>query len=329
MLPMNWLGKKVLITGGLGFIGSSLSIEFVRLGAQVSIYDNHDPKAGGNKFNIESIKDDVRLLNEDIRDFDAIKGAVIDKDVIINCAATTSHPHSMREPWETLEVNTKGAINLAEACRQFNPVSRLIQLGTSTQLGVQVTTSADEYHPEYPLDLYSATKSAAEKVFLIYGRAYGLPISVLRLPNVYGPRAAIHSPEFTFNNFFVGQALKGGPVTVFGDGSQKRNLLFVDDAVEAILALIGYDDQLGDVFFVGAKNHISVVEVASEIAKVFDCQVRSLPWPTDRKAIEIGDVQLNTEKINLTLNWSPKTTFAQGLKLTREFYLPNSSHYLS
>jgi len=326
---MSWMGKNVLITGGLGFIGSSLSIALVQLGAKVAIFDNLDPGAGGNQFNIDTIKTRVELLAEDIRNFDALTSAVTEKDVVINCAATTSHPHSMKEPWATLEVNTKGAINLAEACRQFNPRARLIQIGTSTQLGAQVAFPADEQHSEYPLDLYSATKSAAEKVFLIYGRAHGLPVSILRLPNVYGPRAAVHSPEFTFNNFFVGQALKGGPITVFGNGTQRRNLLFVDDAVSAILSLADFNDKVADVFFAGAKDHFSVLEIAEAIAREFDCQVQSLPWPNDRKSIEIGDVEINTSKIQSTLNWAPKTNLTEGLKITKTFYLSYISRYLT
>ena len=320
--------QNILITGGLGFVGSSLAIRLVQSGARVTILDNLDSNAGGNLHNIFSIQDDVTLLSADIRDFESVVSAVSGQDLIINCAATTSHPHSMREPWETLEVNSKGAINVVEACRQFNRTARLIQIGTSTQLGVQTCSPANELHPEFPLDLYSATKSAAEKFFLIYAHAYELPVSVIRFANIYGPRAAIHSPEFTFNNFFIGQALGGGPITVYGDGLQRRNILFIDDAIDAIISLAKSDKYSGQVFLAGSDQHLSVLEIAETIAETFGCTVVSLPWPIDRRAIEIGDVALDNTKTKKWLGWTPKIDIKQGLTLTKDYYLAHLHHYL-
>lgn len=320
--------QNILITGGLGFVGSSLAIRLVHSGARVTILDNLDPNAGGNLHNIFSIQDDVTLLRADIRDFDAVVSAVSGQDLIVNCAATTSHPHSMREPWETLDVNSKGAINVVEACRQSNRNARLIQIGTSTQHGIQTCSPANELHPEFPLDLYSATKSAAEKFFLIYAHAYELPVSVIRFANIYGPRAAIHSPEFTFNNFFVGQALRGGPITVYGDGLQQRNILFIDDATDAIISLARSDEYYGQVFLAGSDKHLSVLEIAEKIAEIFDCPVVSLPWPTERRAIEIGDVALDNTKTKKQLSWTPKIDIKHGLMLTKEYYLAHLHHYL-
>ena len=219
-------GQRVLITGGLGFIGSNIAHKCLELGAKIKVFDCLDPRSGGNLYNVHEIKDYVEMCFYDILNFDQISQHVINQDIIINCAASTSHPFSMREPWIDLDVNSRGVINLLEAIRRFNRDAKLVHLGTSTQLGKLQYQPADESHPEFPTDIYSANKSVSEKYVIIYSNAYQLRTVVMRLSNVYGPRASIHSPEFTFNNYFIGLALQGKDITVFGDGNQKRNIIY-------------------------------------------------------------------------------------------------------
>ena len=185
--------KKVLITGGLGFIGSNLAHECVRLGAKVTIFDYLDPRSGGNIYNIEGIGDSVEIAFHDILNFDQVSQFITDKDIIFNCASSTSHSFSMREPWIDLDVNSKGVINLLEAIRRNNSTCKMIHLSTTTQLGSLHYFPADELHPEFPTDLYSANKMVSEKYCLIYAKAFGIKSCVIRLCNVFGPRAAIHS----------------------------------------------------------------------------------------------------------------------------------------
>lgn len=321
-------GKRVLITGGLGFIGSNLVHECIRLGAHVTIFDNLDPRQGGNHANIAEIRPSVRLAFHDMLDFDQVCSHVVDQDLIINCAASTSHPFSMREPWLDLDVNSRGTVNLLEAVRRFNPTVKLVHLGTSTQLGPLQYTPADERHPEYPLDIYSANKSVSEKYVLIYARSYGIRATVLRLPNVYGPRAAIHSQEFTFNNFFIGLALLGKTLTVYGDGAQRRNILAVDDAVTAILTAATTPAVDGRAWFAVGDEHPTVAEIAAETTRVIGRgAVAFVPWPVDRQRLEMGDAVFSHAAFTIAVGWRPTVNLAEGLRRTHEYFLPRLSAY--
>jgi UDP-glucose 4-epimerase len=299
------------------------------LGAEVTIFDCLDPRSGGNLHNIHKIKDLVKLRYHDILNFDQISQEVTNKDVIVNCAASTSHPFSMKEPWIDLDVNSRGVINLLEAARRFNRDVKLIHLGTSTQLGKLHYYPADEKHPEFPTDINSANKSASEKFVLIYANTYQMKATVIRLTNVFGPRASIHSPEFTFNNYFVGLALQGKEITVFGDGKQLRNTIYVDDAVEAIILASQSDKTDKETFFVAGDKHYSVAQIAEATVKYIGSgKVTFVDWPKDRKAIEVGDAIISNQKIKEILNWSPQYDLKKGLIQTRAYFESCLDEYL-
>jgi UDP-glucose 4-epimerase len=322
-------GKRVLITGGLGFIGSNLAHKCLELGAQVTIYDCLSPRSGGNLYNIRDIQDSVEVCYHDIQDFDRLSQHVINKDVIVNCAASTSHPLSMKEPWLDIDVNSMAMINLLEAIRRFNSGARLIHLGTSTQLGKLQYQPADEKHPEFPTDIYSANKSVSEKYVLIYANAYNLNATVARLSNVYGPRACINSPEFTFNNYFIGQALQGKDITIFGDGRQKRNIIYVEDAVTVLILLCRARNTAGETFFVVGDRHWSVAGIAEETVKhIGSGHVRYIEWPKERKAVDFGDAIISNKKIKGVLDWAPRYDLKSGLRKTKEYYRPCLKEYL-
>lgn len=313
--------KKVIITGGLGFIGSNLAHKCLELGAKVTVYDCLDPNSGGNIFNVKDIKDDIEIVFKDILDFDEISNALTGKDIIFNCSASTSHPFSMREPMIDLDVNGRGVLSILEAARRFNKDMKFVHIGTSTQLGSLHYRPADEHHPEFPTDIYSANKSVSEKYVLIYGKAYGMPVTVVRLPNVFGPKASIHSPEFTFVNYFVGLALQDKCITVYGDGKQLRNVLYVDDAVSALVTASATSLSDNEIFFAVGDEHISVIDIAKQIAESFGRgSAKSIPWPSERKAIEIGDAVLSNKKIKEILGWRPETSFSDGLRITKQYF---------
>lgn len=314
-------GKKVLITGGLGFIGSNLAHECVRLGAEVTIFDCLDPRSGGNLFNIEGISELVQLSYHNILDFDQVSQAVPGKDIIFSCASSTSHSFSMREPWIDSDINSKGVINLLEAVRRFNPNAKFIHLGTSTQLGKLSYQPADEKHPEFPTDIYSANKSVSEKYTLIYSKAFNIRSTVIRLSNVFGPRASIHSPEFTFNNFFIGLALQGKNITVYGDGKQIRNVLYVDDAVSAMILAAESEKSTGKVFFAVGDEHFSVSEVAEATVKhIGKGQVIFVDWPVGAQSVDVGNAVLSNKKIKALLGWSPRVNLTDGFAQTKAYY---------
>lgn len=320
---------KILITGGIGFIGSNLAHKCLELGAEVTVYDCLDPRSGGNVYNIEDIKNDIEPVFQDILNFNAISQQCLNKDIIFNCAASTSHPFSMREPWIDLDVNSRGVINLLEAVRRFNRDGKIVHVGTSTQLGKLRYIPADENHPEFPNDIYSANKCVSEKYVLIYSNAYNMRATVLRLSNVYGPRASIHSPEFTFNNYFIGQALQNKEITVFGEGKQKRNVIYVGDVISALI-LSGLNDNMNNkVFFAVSDRHYTVAEIADATVKNIGLgKVNYIEWPKSRKKIEVGDAILSNKNITDILNWSPIVELENGIKLTKQYYDTCLDEYL-
>lgn len=321
--------RKILIFGGLGFIGSNLAHRCLELGAQVLIYDSLDSHSGGNLFNVEDIKKDVQLHFHDILDFDRLVHHITNQDIIVNCAASTSHPFSMREPSIDLDVNSRGVVNILDAIKRFNKDAKFVHLGTSTQLGRLIYQPADENHPEFPTDIYSANKSVSEKYVLIYSRAYGIRATVLRLSNVLGPRATINSPEFTFNNYFVGLALQNKQIRVFGDGSQKRNVIYVEDAVEAIVQVCMEDCGNGETFFVAGDEHHSVSQIAEATVKYIGAgEVIHVPWPTERKAVDIGDAIISNRKFKDTFKLVPRYNLKSGLIKTGEYFKTCLDKYL-
>ncbi|HAL45178.1 MAG: hypothetical protein A2Y12_03460 [Planctomycetes bacterium GWF2_42_9] len=322
-------GQKVLITGGLGFIGSNLAHKCLELGAEVTIFDCLDPRSGGNLFNVHDIRDSIELCHQDIQDFSSVSHSILNKNVIFNCAASTSHPFSMREPWIDLDVNSRGVVNLLEAIRRFNKQSCFIHIGTSTQLGKLQYDIADEKHPEFPTDIYSANKCVSEKYVLIYAKSYAINTSVIRLSNVFGPRASIHSPDFTFNNYFIGLALQNRDITVYGKGEQLRNVIYVDDAVSAIIMASQNSRANGETFFAVGDEHFSVAQIAEQTVKQMGSGgVKYIEWPKSRKAIEIGDAIISNKKIKEYLGWTPIDNLESGLIKTKAFYEKCLQEYL-
>ena len=321
--------KRVLITGGLGFIGSNLAYKCLELGAKVTIFDCMDPHSGGNLYNIRDIKDSIKLVLSDVLNFDEVSRHIVDKDILFNCAASTSHPFSMKEPWIDLDVNCRGVINLLEAARRFNKEIKFVHIGTSTQLGKLHFCPADENHPEFPTDIYSANKSVSEKYVLIYGLAYNMPVTIIRFPNVYGPRASIHSDDFTFVNYFIGLALQDKDITIFGEGTQLRNVVYIEDCVNALIMAAVSDEANGEVFFATGDKHYSVAEIAKTIARYINSgRAKFVPWPKERKAIEPGDAVIANDKIRKRLGWHPRIDFPSGLVKTKHYYRSCLDKYL-
>src|ERR1043166_483527 len=321
-------GQRVLITGGLGFIGSNLARQCLALGAKVSIYDCLDPRSGGNIFNAHDIKDSVEIIFNDIRSFEGLSAAIVDKELIFNCAAYTSHPKAMQDPLIDIDVNCKGVINLLEAARRSNPQAKIVHIGTSTQIGRMRFEPVTELHPEFPVDIYSANKGVSEKYVLIYASAYGMRTTVVRLANVFGPRSNIKSSDFGFINYFIGLALQGKELTVFGKGDQLRNISYVEDCTSALIMASQNEATNGEVFFAAADQQYNVAEIAREITSVIGGTVKFIDWPKDREVIEIGDAVISNKKIKSALEWTPRYDLNSGLIKTRDYFADCLNQYL-
>lgn len=322
-------GVRVLITGGLGFIGSNLARKCLELGAEVTIYDCLDPHSGGKMFNIKDFRDRVKIVASDILHFDDVCSYVMGQDIVFNCAASTSHPFSMREPLFDIDVNSKGIINLLEAARRFNRNAKIVHLGTTTQIGKLINNPANELHPEFPMDIYSANKMASEKYVLIYNSAYNMSTTVVRLPNVFGPRATIHSSEFNFVNYFIGLSLQGKTINIFGDGAQLRNVLYVDDCVSALIAVALKKETDGEVLFAVGDEHYSVADIAKTIIGIFKSgTVKFIDWPKERKVTEVGDAVISNKKIKDLIQWKQQYSFNTGLTKTKEYFSSCLTEYI-
>jgi len=264
----NFKGKEVLITGGLGFIGSNLSIELVKQGAHVTIVDNMLPRQGSNLFNIKEIEDKVRVNISDIRNQLSMNYLVKGKDYIFHLAGQVNHVDSMRNPLQDLEINCAGTLVLLEALRHNNRNAKVIFAGTRGEYGASVSLPVDEDHPTNPKGIYAVTNLTAEKMVLVYDDIFGIKGVCLRITNTYGPRHQMMHDEYGVFNWFIRKAMDNEEIPVFGDGRILRDFLYVKDLVTCILMTATTDGAYGKVFNVGTGVPVSFVELAKKIVEI-------------------------------------------------------------
>lgn len=326
-LAENYLEKRILITGGLGFIGSNLAHELVALGSDVTILDSLYQRGGGNLCNIKEIEGKVNLNFADIRDDGALNQLVKEKDYIFNLAAQLSHVDSMEKPFEDLRINCVGTLTLLEACRKHNDNVKIIYTGTRSQYGKIMYTPVDEKHPIFPVDTNGISKHAAEQYHLLYNRAYGIKTASLRLTNTYGPRHQMKHSRQGFMNWFIRQAMDGDVIKIFGNGMQIRDFNYIDDVVKALLLTGENKRSEGEVFNLGgeSKNLLEIVRLIIDVAQKGSFEI--IPFPDERKNIEVGEYIANYTKINKCLGWKPKTGIEDGIKKTVGFYETNRAEY--
>jgi len=313
--------KKILITGGLGFLGSNLAIALVKLGAKVTLLDAMLPLYGGNYFNIEEIKDEVEVIIGDIRDGRVMESAVKEKELIFHIAAQTSHIDSMSDPFLDIDINCRGNIVLLEACRRFNPGIKIVYAGTRGQYGRMEYKPVDESHPLNPTDIYGVNKTAGEQYHFIYARSYGMRVCSLRINNTYGPRHQMKHGRYGILNWFIRIAMDGGVIKVFGEGNQLRDFNYVDDVTNAFL-LAGAEERAdGKIYNLGSGSPVKFIDLVKKIIEIAGSgKMENVPWPKDRKDIETGDYVANFEKIKNELGWQPGIFLDEGLKKTVEYY---------
>ncbi|MDT4897910.1 MAG: UDP-glucose 4-epimerase [Acidobacteriota bacterium] len=322
-------GRSVLITGGLGFIGSNLARRFVELGdVEVLILDALLPNQGGNLFNIEGISDRVRVHTASMCDDWAVNHLVGGVDYIFNLAGSVSHIDSICHPQLDLELNCRAQLVLLEACRSFNPHVKIVFASTRQVYGKPVYLPFDEQHRIAPLDINGINKHAAENYHLLYHRLYGTRSVCLRLTNTYGPRQLLRHDRQGFIPWFIRKAVDGDVIELFGDGRQKRDMNYVDDVVEALLLAGASEEAEGEVFNLGGDAPITLRDFTDELISITgQGSVQCVPFTPERQLIDIGNSYSSYRKIESVLGWHPRTPLREGLALTVEFYRKHRKHY--
>ncbi len=327
-LTGHFKNKRVLITGGLGFIGSNLARALVSAGAHVTLVDSMIPEYGGNLRNIAGLEKRVQVSFTDVRDAHALPHLVRGQDFLFNLAGQTSHMDSMSDPQSDLEINARAQLSILEACRLHNPGIRIVFASTRQIYGRPDYLPVDEKHPLRPVDVNGINKLAGESYHLLYQRVHGIRSTVLRLTNTIGPCMRVKDARQTFVGVWIKQAVQGEAFEVWG-GAQLRDFTYVDDAVEAFLIAAVKDAAIGEVFNVGGTKPVTLEELASELTMARGgghFVVKS--FPADRKKIDIGDFYADYRLIQKKLGWRPRTSLAEALRKTLAYYRREIAHYL-
>jgi len=318
-----------MITGGLGFVGSNLARALVELGAEVLIVDSLIPDSGANFFNIDGIADRLTVNVADVRQQSTLNDLVRNREVIFNLAGQISHIDSMRDPYTDLEINCRSQLCLLEACRNFNPGVKVVFAGTRQVYGRPESLPVTEDHLVRPTDVNGINKAAGENYHLVYNNVFGIRACSLRLTNVYGPRQLIKHNRQGFIGWFIRLALEDREIQVYGDGSQVRDFVYVDDAADAFLRAGAVDVCNGEVFNVGGLEPITHRELVALLIDVAGGgTVRYIPWPPDKKVIDIGSFYADSSKFRATVGWEPRVRVRDGLTRTISYYREHLEHYL-
>ncbi len=323
-------GRKVMITGGLGFIGSNLARRLVELGADVLLVDSLIPDYGGNLFNIDGIEDRVRVNVADVRQQTTMNYLVGDRAVLFNLAGQVSHIDSLRDPATDLEINCRSQLTILEACRYSNPDIKVVYASTRQIYGRPDSLPVTEQHLVRPTDVNGINKAAGENYHIVYNNVFGVRATALRITNVYGPRQLIKHNRQGFIGWFIRLAVEGRTIPIYGDGSQQRDFVYVDDVVEALLRGGADDACNGQVFNVGGSEPISHRDLTSLLVRIAGSgRVEFVEWPPEKKAIDIGSFYADSTKFNRATGWSPQVPLEDGLRRTVAFYREHFDRYVS
>lgn len=321
-------GKHVLITGGLGMIGSTIARKLAPFGARITLVDACIEPYGANDFNIAAIRDKVQVSVTDIRDKPAMGHLVKGQDIIFNLAGQVSHNDSLNNPFLDADINYIGHLNVLECVRRYAPEAVVLFAGSRLQFGRIEKNPVDESHPLRPRTPYALNKTAAENMYLFYHQVHRLRCVVFRIANPYGPRSQMKHSKYSMVNWFIRQAMENQAIKVFGDGCQVRDYIYVDDLADAFIRSAVSPACMGKVFNVGSGVGVRFKDMAETIVRaVKGGTVQFVPWPEDYINVETGDYVTDITRICRAIEWQPGTDFTAGVQLTVEYYRKNKILY--
>jgi UDP-glucose 4-epimerase len=324
-----YAGRDVLVTGGLGFLGSNLCRGLAAQGARVTVVDALLPECGGNLWNIHGIEDRLTVHLTDVRDTDAMRELVKGREVIFNLAGQVSHVDSMQDPMTDLEINCRAQLSILEACRAVNRDVKIVYAGTRQQYGKPRYLPVDESHLVQPTDVNGINKTAGEWYHILYANVYGMRATSLRLTNTYGPRMLLKHGRQGFIPWFVRKSLLGETIEVYGTGEQKRDMNYVDDVVHAFLIAGATDATNGEVYNLGGREVVSLKGFVETLVGIAGSGAyKIVPFPEEARRIDIGDYYGSFEKIRGAIGWEPRIDLREGLRRTFEYYREHALHYL-
>lgn len=325
----NFKGKNILITGGLGFIGSNLVRKLADLGANVTAVDSLIPEYGGNLFNVKGYEDLIKTNIADIRDEFSMAYLIQGQEYLFNLAGQTSHIDSMQNPYADLDINCRAQLFILEACRKHNPAIKIVYASTRQIYGKPDFLPVHEGHILHPTDVNGINKMAGEWYHILYNNVYGVRSCALRLTNTYGPRMRIKDARQTFLGVWIRYLIENRPIKVWGDGLQIRDFNYVDDVISAMLMAALSDDTNGQIYNLGSTERINLKDLADMMVRIHshgDYQI--IPFPEDRKTIDIGDYYGDYQKIGEAIGWHPIITLEEGLTRTLRYYCRHIDCYL-
>jgi UDP-glucose 4-epimerase len=320
--------KRVLITGGLGFLGSNLARRLVELGAEVTLVDSLIPEYGGNLFNVAGLEDKVRVNISDVRDEHSFRYLVGGQDYLFNLAGQTSHMDSMNDPFTDLEINARAQLSILETCRKYNPGVKVVFASTRQIYGKPDRLPVDESHLLRPVDVNGINKMAGEWYHILYNNVYGIRTCSLRLTNTIGPRMRVKDARQTFVGVWVRLLLEGKAFEVW-DGQQRRDFTYADDAVDAFLLAAAREEANGHIYNLGGDCAVSLEELARLLVEVNGGgEYRLMSFPAERKRIDIGDYYADYGRIRAELGWSPRVPLREALSRTIAYYRAHLGQYV-
>jgi len=321
--------KKILITGGLGFIGSNLARRLVECGNSVTVLDSLIPEYGGNPRNLHDLREKIVVNLSDVRDPFSINELIKGQDYLFNLAGQTSHLDSMNDPFTDLDINAKAQLSILEACRKNNRNIRIVFASTRQIYGKPQYLPVDEKHPFNPVDVNGINKIAGEQYHLLYNQVHEIRSSVLRLTNTYGSRMRIKDARQTFLGIWIRNLIEKKPIQVFGDGKQRRDYNYVDDVVDALIIAATKNESVGKVYNLGAPDPLSLQDTANIMCQGIEgSDYQMIPFPEERKAIDVGDFICDYSAFRDQFGWEPKVKFEEGIKKSLEYFRTELEHYI-